>query len=429
MKNWTRTTVIAACAIFLCLIGAAVFFLLPHSLPVVEATRNQPTGEALVARGEYLTTAADCAACHTTKDGRPFAGGLPFKLPFGTIYSSNITPDTEHGIGAWSAAEFVRAVKSGVGRHGEDLYPAFPYTSYALLSDDDVLAIYAYLKTQAPVTASAPESALSFPFNQRWLMRGWKLLFLPGSDIRSDPSRDARWNKGAYLVEALAHCGECHTPRGLMFERQQAKALSGGVVNGWRAWNITSDKDDGIGAWSDAELASYMSKGHAPGRGPASGAMREAVDLSLSKLSTEDIDAIIAYLRTVPPVAGDPDLRKPPQFDVTAASVRSASVEDTLGRHIFAGACASCHGWKGAGNSNPRAAIAGAHSLSDPEAANVIRVVMHGSSDGEALPGATMPAFSAIYSDEEIAALANFVVNHFSGKQGNVTTDDVRRAR
>lgn len=429
MTFWNKFSLTAAAIVILCLIGAGLFFFLPHGLGQVAATKKQPVGDALVARGEYLATAADCAACHTTKGGKPFAGGLAFKLPFGTIYSSNITPDAEHGIGGWSEAEFVRALKSGIGKHGEDLYPAFPYTSYALLSDDDALAIFAYLKSLAPAASEAPQSDLAFPFNQRWLMRGWKLLFLPKSEMAQEPTRDAEWNKGAYLVEALAHCGECHTPRGLMFERQQAQALSGGDVEGWKAWNITSDKENGIGAWSDEELASYLSTGHAEGRGSASGGMREAVDLSLSKLPSEDIRAMISYLRTVPPVAGDSDLRKS-DFSKTATDpTHTSDPEAALGRHIFAGACASCHGWQAAGRANPRAAIAGAHSFSDPEAANIIRVVLQGSSDGTAAPGATMPGFAAIYSDAEIAALANFMVGNFGGKKGTVTASDVAEAR
>ena len=420
---------VAAAAIILCLIGAGLFFFIPHRLDQVAATAKQPVGDALIARGKYLTTAADCAACHTTKGGKPFAGGLAFKLPFGTIYSSNITPDTQHGIGGWSESEFVRAVKFGVGKHGEDLYPAFPYTSYALLTDDDVLAIFAYLKTLAPAALQAPQSDLAFPFDQRWLMRGWKLLFMPRNEQRRDPTRSEDWNRGAYLVEALAHCGECHTPRGLMFERKQSQALSGGIVDGWRAWNITSDKENGVGAWSDEELASYLSTGHAQGRGSASGGMREAVDLSLSKLPSDDIRAMITYLRTVPPVAGEPELRKSSNPKEKTVRLQSSDAGVDLGRRIFAGACASCHGWEAKGQANPRAAIAGAHAFSDPDAANIIRVILEGSSDGSNTPGSTMPAFKAIYSDEEVAALANFLVSRFSGKQPTATAEDVRTAR
>ncbi|WP_064710267.1 c-type cytochrome [Rhizobium bangladeshense] len=403
---------------------AVLFFFLPHSLPPVAPSPKQPTGQALIERGEYLTTAADCAACHTTRGGKPFAGGLPFKLPFGTIYSSNITTDNDHGIGSWSDAEFVRAVRSGVGRHGENLYPAFPYTSYALLSTDDILAIRAYLRTVAPVSEPSPSNSLAFPFNQRWLMRGWNLLFLPWSEYQVDTSKSDEWNRGAYLVEGLAHCGECHTPRGLMFQRMQRKALSGGEVDGWKAWNITNDSATGVGGWSDADLASFLSTGHAKGHGPAGGAMREAVDLSFSKLPTSDIRAIVTYLRTVPAVTADPE---------TKVSLVVPSASDTpsssLGARIFAGACASCHGKDGSGLVNLRASIQGAHAVNDPKGANLIRLILQGSSDEAKEPGRTMPAFKSIYSDQEVAALANYVIERLSGKVGEVQAADVAGAR
>jgi len=405
-------------------VGAVLFFFLPHSLPSVAPSPLQPTGHALISRGEYLTVAADCAACHTTRGGKPFAGGLPFKLPFGTIYSSNITTDNDHGIGAWTDAEFVRAVRSGVGQHGENLYPAFPYTSYALLSTDDILAIRAYLRTLAPVSDPSPSNSLTFPFNQRWLMRGWNLLFLPWSEYQADASKSDEWNNGAYLVEGLAHCGECHTPRGLMLQRKQGEALSGGEVDGWKAWNITSDSSTGIGGWSDADLASFLSTGHAKGHGPAGGAMREAVDLSFSKLPASDIEAIVTYLRTVPAIEADPEARVGP-----IKPLEPETPSSSLGARIFAGACASCHGKDGSGLVNTRASIQGAHAVNDPKGANLVRVILQGSSDEAKEPGRTMPAFKAIYSDQEIAALANYVIKKLSGKAGKVEPGDVARAR
>ncbi|ASW08527.1 c-type cytochrome [Rhizobium sp. 11515TR] len=412
---------------FLAVVGAAgagLFFFYPHSLPEVTASAKQPSGQELIARGEYLTIAGDCAACHSAKGGKPFAGGLPFKLPFGTIYSSNITPDKEHGIGAWSDAEFVRAVRSGVGKHGENLYPAFPYASYALLSTDDILAIRAYLNTVTAVSDAAPENTLEFPFNQRWLMRGWNLLFLPSHPFENDPSKDERWNRGAYLVEGLAHCGECHTPRGLMFQRKQGQALSGGEVDGWKAWNITSDPETGIGNWSDEDLKGFLATGHAKGHGPAGGAMREAVDLSFSRLPPSDIQAIVAYLRTVPAVKTDPGSKVVPA--VPEASTRPP---EELGARIFAGACSSCHGKDGSGLVNARASIQGSHAVNDPQGSNLVRVILQGSSNSARLPGQTMPAFHAIYSDEEVAALANYVTGLLSGKNGRVTAKDVAKAR
>ncbi|MBY5353649.1 c-type cytochrome [Rhizobium leguminosarum] len=427
MKRFQKLIIAAAALGCLGAAGAGFFFFWPHSLPDVSASALQPTGAALIARGEYLATAADCAACHTTEGGKPFAGGLPFKLPFGTIYSSNITTDPDHGIGAWSDAEFVRAVRSGVGVHGENLYPAFPYASYALMTTDDILAVRAYLRTLAPVSEDAPSNSLAFPFNQRWLMRGWNLLFLPSRPFENDPSKDEQWNRGAYLVEALEHCGECHTPRGLMFQRKQSEALSGSEVDGWKAWNITSDPDSGIGLWTNDEIGSLLSKGHANGHGPAGGAMREAVDLSLSKLPTSDIEAIVAYLRTVPPIESDEKVRVKRKNSIQNASFQNS--DETLGSRIFAGACASCHGLGGDGLVNSRANIIGAHALADVDGSNFIRVVLQGSSDSMVAPGRTMPAFGAIYNDAEIAALANFVIGEIGEKKGAVTEEDVAKAR
>ncbi|WP_368517256.1 c-type cytochrome [Rhizobium sp.] len=429
MKHFSRTLwTIGLVGVALAL-GAVAFFFLPHGLRPVLPSPGQPTGAALVERGRYLTIAADCAACHTSKGGKPFAGGMEFALPFGRIYSSNITPDPVEGIGSWTDDEFVRAVKAGVGKHGEDLYPAFPYASYALLSDDDVLAIRAYLNTVAPAAISSRPSELAFPFNQRYLMRAWKVLFVPRTEMQKDPSRDEQWNRGAYLVEGLAHCGECHTPRGLMFQRVQSKALSGAEVDGWKAWNITADKKDGIGWWTDTEIADYLSTGHSAGHGSASGSMREAVDLSLSKLPKSDIDAIVAYLRTVPPVAGDVAVRISDQARSPGVSEAVAGDGLELGRHIFAGACAACHGWEASGQFNPRAAIHGAHSFSDPKGANLLRVILDGSSNAERRTGESMPAFSVVFSDAEIANLANYVLGRFGHIRGSVDEEDVRQAR
>ena len=414
------------------LFGAVLFFFLPHGLDPVSPSAAQPTGDALIARGKYLTVAADCAACHTTEDGKPFAGGLAFKLPFGTIYSSNITPDRENGIGAWTDAEFVRAIRSGVGRHGEDLYPALPYTSYALLSSDDVLAIRAYLATLAPVATPAPANALAFPFNQRYIMRAWKLLFLNNKTFEPDPARGIAWNRGAYLVNGLAHCSECHTPRNLMFARKQHEALSGGVVDGWKAWNITPDKETGIGLWTDAQLVSYLSAGFAPGHGAASASMRQAIDLSLSQLPATDIEAIVTYLRTVMPRRADATAAVMPVSAAVKASTAwspGGAASDGTGRRVFEGACASCHGWNGNGRQTARAGLAGSHAVNDPRGANLIRVILEGTSAPDHAAATAMPSFGAAYTDTEIAAVANYAIAHFGGKQGQVTANDIADAR
>ena len=253
----------------------------------------------LVARGEYLTRAADCAACHTAPGGKPFAGGLAFKLPMiGTIYSTNITPDPETGIGAWSDEEFLRALHQGIGKTGKHLYPAFPYTSYALLTDSDVLAIKAYLFSLKPIHYAHPRDDVAFPFNQRYLMMFWNILFKPAHRFQPNADQPADWNRGAYLVEALGHCGDCHTPRNILFGLNNHRKFAGAVIQGWKAYNITSDHDWGIGAWSDEQLQGYFSRGHADGRSTAGGPMAEVIDNSLQFLTAPDIAAMVTYLKT-----------------------------------------------------------------------------------------------------------------------------------
>src|SRR5579871_6223383 len=256
---------------------------------------------SLIERGAYLARAADCVVCHTAKGGKPFAGGLAFKLPFGTLYSTNITSDKETGIGNYSDQDFLNAVHRGVRRDGARLYPAMPYTSYTYISDADALAIKAYLFSLPPVRATPPANTLSFPFNQRWAMMFWSALFNPDTRFAPDTSKSPEWNRGAYLAEALAHCGECHTPRNLAFALDNRRQFGGAVTAGWRAFNISSDRSTGIGGWRDEDLVSYLSVGHATGHGSASGPMGEAVDHSFSRLASEDIRAIVAYLRSVPP--------------------------------------------------------------------------------------------------------------------------------
>ena len=285
---------------------------------------------SLIDRGRYLIRAADCEACHTAIGGRPFAGGRAFVLPFGTIYSTNITPDRETGIGQYSDAEFLAAVHRGVRRDGARLYPAMPFASYAYLTDADALAIKAYLFSLEPINAPAIPNTFGFPFDQRWAMGIWAMMF--DADRRFEPhaDRSAEWNRGAYLIEALAHCGECHTPRNLFQALDNRRKFAGAVTGGWRAYNITSDPTSGVGDWTEQALAHYLATGHAEGRGTAAGPMGEAVDLSLVHLTGEDIAAMVAYLSTVPPIANPPCPRpgrrmRSRRASPARAAIRSAS--------------------------------------------------------------------------------------------------------
>src|SRR5271163_550999 len=331
----------------------------------------------VVKRGEYLARAADCMVCHTSQRGEQYAGGLAIPLPFGTLYSTNITPDKATGIGDYSDADFLNAVQRGVRRDGTHLYPAMPYPSYTYMTDADALAIKAYLFSLPPVRAANRADTLTFPFNQRWSMVFWSAAFNADTRFAPNTAQSPEWNRGAYLAEALAHCGECHTPRNLAFALDNRKKFAGAVAAGWRAFNITSDKGSGIGGWSDDELFTYLSTGHALGRGTAAGPMGEAVDQSFGKMSPADIHALVAYVRSVPAVASSdlPATLAPP---APASPKEGGATTDAVGKRVFEQACVSCHNWTGVSAITPFATIAGARAVNDRTATNVAQIVISG---------------------------------------------------
>jgi mono/diheme cytochrome c family protein len=386
------------------------------------------TQASLVERGAYLARAADCSACHTAPGGKEYAGGLGFKLPFGTLYSTNITPDKETGIGNYSDQDFLGAVHRGIRRDGARLYPAMPFTSYTHMTDADALAIKAYLFSLPPVRASIPANTLTFPFNQRWSMIFWSALFNPDRRFEPDGSKSPDWNRGAYLTEAMAHCGECHTPRNLGFALNNRQKFAGAVTAGWRAFNISSDKNTGVGAWSDDDLISYLSIGHADGHGTASGPMGEAVDHSLSHLAQQDIRAVVAYLRTVPAIAS-PDLPATLAPPAPASHRDGRGTADPRGKMVFEGACVGCHGWTGESPLSPLATLTGAWAVNDPSAANVAQIVISGTKRTTPEGAISMPAFGATHSDAEIAAVANYVTARFGSKASQLTAKDVAELR
>jgi len=378
----------------------------------------------IVKRGEYLAKAADCVVCHTTKDGDAFAGGLPFPAPSGTLYSTNITADKDTGIGNYSDQDFLNAVQRGVRKDGARLYPAMPYTSYTFMTDADVLAIKAYLFSLPAVHRENQPDTLQFPFNQRWSMIFWSWVFNPNTRFAPNTEKSVEWNRGAYFAEALAHCGECHTPRNPAFGLDNRRKFAGAAY-GWLAYNITSDRGTGIGSWSDDELLAYLSKGHAAGRGTASGPMGEVVDHSLSLMDPADIRALVIYLRSIPAIASsEPATIAPP----APASPKEGEVANALGHKVFAQACASCHSWTGVSSLSSSATISGSRAVNDPTATNVAQIVVSGTQ--RLTPGSmSMPAFGSIYSDTEIAAVANYVTARFGSAASKLTAKDVAELR
>jgi mono/diheme cytochrome c family protein len=375
----------------------------------------------IVKRGEYLAKAADCVVCHTTKEGDAFAGGLPFPAPSGTLYSTNITADKDTGIGDYSDQDFLNAVQRGIRKDGARLYPAMPYTSYTFMTDADVLAIKAYLFSLPVVRRENQRDTLQFPFNQRWTMTFWSWAFNPDTRFTPNTANSAEWNRGAYFAEALAHCGECHTPRNPAFGLDNRRKFAGAAY-GWLAFNITSDKGTGIGSWSDEEIFRYLAQGHAVGRGTASGPMAEVVDYSLSHMDPGDIRALATYLRSVPAVASsEPATIAPP---APASPKEGGAVADALGGKVFAQACVSCHDWTGVSALSPFATISGSRAVNDPSATNVAQIVISGTRRF-APGGMSMPAFGSTYTDTEIAAVANYVTGRFGSAASKLTAKDV----
>jgi mono/diheme cytochrome c family protein len=379
-----------------------------------------------VKRGEYLARAADCLVCHTAPGGADYAGGLAFPLPFGTLYSTNITPDKATGIGSYSDQEFLDALRRGKRRDGARLYPAMPFTSYSYMTDADGLAIKAYLFSLPAVHATVPDNTLEFPYNQRWSMVFWSTLFNADARFAPNTDRSPEWNRGAYIAEALAHCGECHTPRNLALASDNGKKFAGAVAAGWRAFNITSDKGSGIGGWSDDQVLAYVATGHAQGRGTAAGPMGEAVDQSFSQMTPGDIRALVAYVRSVPAVTSDPSATLAPP---APSSPKEGATANAVGKKVFEESCVSCHDWTGVSAITPYATVAGARAVNDRTATNVTQIVISGTVRRTPPGVVSMPAFGSTHSDTEIAAVSNYVTERFGSTRSGITDKDVAGLR
>ena len=432
---------VAVALIALCVFGLKIFnpgplaFAGGSTVALADYHAADPTGVPAdlvhadaVKRGEYLARAADCVVCHTAPGGQAYAGGLAIPLPFGTLYSTNITADKDTGIGDYSDQDFLNAVQRGIRKDGTRLYPAMPYPSYTYITDADALAIKAYLFSLPAVHAENRADTLSFPFNQRWSMIFWSFVFNADSRFAPNTAQSPEWNRGAYLAEALAHCGECHTPRNLAFALNNRKKFGGALTAGWHAYNISSDKNTGIGAWSDDEVVTYLANGHALNRGTAAGPMGEAVDESFSKLAPADIHALVAYLRSVPAVTSDLPVTIAPPAPASPNEGGGATA-DALGKKVFQEACVSCHSWTGVSAISPYATISGARAVNDPAATNVAQIVISGTKRHTPDGVISMPSFGAAYSDKEIAAVANYVTARLGSAKSAVTAKEIADLR
>ncbi len=378
--------------------------------------------DEVLAKGEYLTRAANCVACHTVAGGEPFAGGVEFKLPFGSLFSPNITPDRQTGIGAWTDDEFVSALQTGVGRDGKHYYPAFPYTSYSKMSRDDLLAIKGYLASLKPVQQAPRENQISFPFNQRWGMVFWNFLFLNDEPFEADSQHSDEWNRGKYLVEGPGHCGECHSPRNLFQAVSSDRSLAGNLIQGWNAYNISADPVYGVGAWPTDVLANYLKDGAAPGLGMSAGPMADVVEHSLRHLTDADRHAIAVFLKDSP--ARSEGVARP-----QLAALAEQGSGNALGHKLFAEACASCHRWDGTGSQSATAMLLGLKTVNDPAASNLLGILLSGHGAADTGVDRRMPSFATIYTDQELAALSSFVLQRFGDSAAQVSAEAVAKRR
>jgi nicotinate dehydrogenase subunit B len=393
-------------------IGAAVIGMKP-SIPEVNSTNSSIYSPAVIERGRLLVAAGDCVVCHTAPNGARNAGGRALDTPFGKIYTTNLTPDPETGIGKWSFTAFQRAMREGISRDGRHLYPAFPYTSFTKTSDEDLMAIYAYLMSQEPVHAEVPKTELAFPFNMRPLMGLWNALYLnPGPDA-VDPDRSAQWNRGAYLVNGLGHCTACHTPRNAMgAEKAGRHFLTGAMIDGWEAPALTSITHAPV-PWTEQELFRYLRYGHTEHHGVAAGPMAPVVQ-ELATLPEEDVRAMAHYLASFNQPARVDEVRTTAAELVTAAKVRAERIVSTDSR-LFSTACGSCHhdgnGPVLLGLNSPLALNSNLHSKT-PD--NLVQVILNGVRETASRDGGFMPAFRDSLSDEQIARIANYMRQRYA---------------
>ncbi|WP_076593568.1 c-type cytochrome [Herminiimonas arsenitoxidans] len=422
------------------LLGASVLALL--SLNVYAATENVAAVGAdadMVKRGQYLATAGDCIACHSTPHGKPMAGGLALPTPIGDIIATNITPSKTHGIGNYTLEQFSNALRKGVRADGQRLYPAMPYTSYALVSDDDTKAMYAYFMNGVQAVDAAPtqSTSLPFPFNIRLSMAAWNILFLDSKPFVVDSSKSVEWNRGAYLSRGLAHCSTCHTPRNMMMAENLSKELAGGDVGVWHAPNITSDANSGIGGWSEQELVNYMQTGRATDKGQASGPMAEAVDHSLRHLTPEDLRAIAVYIQSVPAVHDAADSR--PVYAWGSAknelnTIRGMPLPKDLnqmtGPQLYDAHCATCHQASAQGSfDGGLPPLFHNTALGRSNSNNLVMVMLDGIQRQTETEEILMPGFKNALSDQQIATLGIYLIKQYGNPASTVTVDQVKTLR
>lgn len=424
-RQQTRWWLLLAAAIAAVGIAVAIMWrpaLTPHTaLPAFD--------QASIARGANLAALGMCASCHTPDLARPFAGGKPIETPFGTVHSTNITPDVDTGIGGWSPVAFTRSMREGVARDGHLLYPAFPYNHYVRMTQADIDDLYAYFMTRPAIDAPARSNDMTFPFGFRPLLAFWNLLYLDDAPWQPDPARSTEWNRGAYLADAVAHCAACHTPRTMLGGPDLARQLEGGEAEDWYAPALNARSPSPL-PWTREQLASYLRTGLAPDHAIAAGPMQDVVML-LAQAAPGDVDALAtwthSHLAKAPPRATPAQtpgpLPEPRADDPELATMR-------LGHALYASSCARCHDAGRAASSGTALPLQQAIALYDPDPRSLIHLIDDGvhPPDGEA--GRAMPGFRTILDEQQAVALAAYLRKYGAGQPAwPELSDAVRTAR
>jgi mono/diheme cytochrome c family protein len=380
--------------------------------------KAEPTADD-IARGKALTVAGDCASCHTADPAKPFAGGKRIDTPFGGIYSPNLTSDRDTGIGGWSEGDFYGALRFGVAPNGSRYYPAFPYPNFTKLTRQDISAIRAYLATLTPVKNTPPPPELRWPFNYRAVMRGWNWLFFKPGILQPDQQKSADWNRGRYLVEGVAHCGACHTPKNIFGADKRGQAYGGGLVQGMFAPRLDSAERSGLKSWSSEDIAEYLQSGR-NGRSHAGEPMSEVVVNSTSKMSDADIRAIAVYLKDLPAGAPEPTVTPP------------APAQMTDGEKLYRGACIACHEVDGTGSPRVYPPLPGNANLQSADPSSTLRIILDGAetvTTPRAPNKGSMPEYATKMTDQQIADVTNYIRNSWGNAAPAVTADQVAKAR
>lgn len=396
----------------------------------------QNSEQSLIDKGEYLSKAGDCIACHTKDGGEKFAGGRAVDSPFGVIYSTNITPSKASGIGHYTYEEFEQALRHGIRADGAFLYPAMPYPSYQKISDEDTKALYAYfINGVKAVDFDVPETSLSFPFNQRWGIRFWNWVSTDSEPFTADPEQSSEYNRGAYLVQGLGHCGSCHTPRGLLYQEKaynhaDTDFLAGEDIGIWHAPSIRAGDNTNLEHWSNQDLVDYFASGRNHYSAVA-GEMTDVIQYSLSHLSKNDLHAMAAYLKSQAGHGSTKD-KEASGRERTTALLNSAKVDIDSGARLYLDNCGACHFTDGVGAPHVFPQLGGNSLVTADNPKGLVHVILAGArlpSTADSPAAIEMPGFGWRLDDAEVAKLATFIRQSWGNQSESVNEDDVKAVR